>query len=100
VTVSELAGNVQYTSNPFTDWTGTLNIQSGANLRGRIETLTMDYTGNVDITWTLYNAGVDNIIGTGDDSIVPGVTLTQPIVVVANTPMNVTASSDGFNPYN
>jgi hypothetical protein len=77
-----------------------LNIQSGANWRGRIENLTMDYTGNVNITWTLYNARGDNITGTGDDSIVPGVTLTQPIVVVANTPMNVTASSNGFNPYN
>ena len=100
VTVTEMTGSVEYTSNPFTVWASSINIQGGATWNTRIHDLTMDYAGDVNVTWTLYDAGPDGNIGTMDDSIIPGASFMQTRTVAANVPQNVASSSDGFNPYN
>jgi len=100
VAVTEVAGTIEYTSNPFSTWTTTLSIQSGAEWRARVRGLSMAYNGGINLTWALYNVGADGLIGTGDDTLVAGTTFIQTITVVSGVPQNVTASSDGFNPYN
>lgn len=100
VNVTEMVGTVQYTSNPYSSWTSTLDIQSGAVWRARVENLTVDYTGDMNITWTLYDAGVDGLIGTGDDSVIPSAGFVQTEAMSANVPNTIVSSIDGFNPYN
>lgn len=100
VHITELAGQIEYMTSPFVDWVTTLNTQAGSEWRGRVRNIQMDYAGEINITWSLWDCGPDDTIGTMDDTAIPGATFRQTIVVSPQIPQNVTASSDGFNPYN